>query len=81
MRELSVVIPVMNEEDNIKPMIEAVDVALKDYDYEVIFVDDGSTDATRKHIKEHITDRITLIELRKNYGQSTAMAAGIDYST
>lgn len=81
MRELSVVIPVMNEEDNVKPMIEAVDAALKQYDYEVIFVDDGSTDATRQRIKENLTDRIKLIELRKNYGQSTAMAAGIDFST
>lgn len=81
MRELSVVIPVMNEEDNVKPMIEAVDAALKDYDYEVIFVDDGSTDATRQRIKENLTDRIKLIELRKNYGQSTAMAAGIDFTT
>ena len=81
MRELSVVIPVMNEEDNIKPMIEAVDAALQQYDYEMIFVDDGSTDATRQRIKENITDRIKLVELRRNYGQSTAMAAGIDYST
>jgi len=80
MRELSVVIPVMNEEDNIQPMIEAVDNALKDYDYELIFVDDGSTDATRKRIKERLNSRIQLVELRKNYGQSTAMAAGIDFS-
>ncbi|HNP22970.1 MAG TPA: glycosyltransferase family 2 protein [Panacibacter sp.] len=81
MRELSVVIPVMNEEDNIKPMIEAVAAALKEYDYEVIFVDDGSTDTTRQRIKENLTDRIKLIELRKNYGQSTAMSAGIDFTT
>lgn len=81
MRELSVVIPVMNEEDNIKPMIEAVEAALINYDYEIIFVDDGSTDATRQRIKQNLNDRIYLIELRKNYGQSTAMAAGIDFST
>lgn len=81
MRELSVVIPVMNEEDNVKPMIEAVDAALTGYDYEVIFVDDGSTDATRQRIKENLNDRVQLVELRKNYGQSTAMAAGIDFST
>ena len=54
MRELSVVIPVMNEEDNIKPMIEAVAAALKEYDYKVIFVDDGSTDTTRQRIKENL---------------------------
>ena len=78
-RELSVVIPIMNEEDNIKPMIEAVQNALVNYDYELIFVDDGSTDQTKPRLKAMLTNRIFLVELRKNYGQSTAMAAGIDY--
>lgn len=80
-RYLSVVVPVMNEEDNVQPMVEAVDAALQGYDYELIFVDDGSTDKTRERIKALLTDRIRLIELRKNYGQSTAMAAGIDHCT
>jgi glycosyltransferase involved in cell wall biosynthesis len=80
MKELSVVITVMNEEDNIHPLIAAIRKALQAIDYEIIFVDDGSTDATRPRIKELIDDRIVLIELRKNYGQSTAMSAGIDYS-
>jgi glycosyltransferase involved in cell wall biosynthesis len=80
MRELSLVIPVMNEEDNIQPLLEAVHDALKDFDYEVILVDDGSTDATRKRIVEHADDRTKLVELRKNYGQSTAMTAGIDHA-
>jgi glycosyltransferase involved in cell wall biosynthesis len=69
----------MNEEDNVLPMIEAVHQAVQQYDYELIFVDDGSTDATRERIRHHLTDRIQLVELRKNYGQSTAMAAGIDH--
>jgi glycosyltransferase involved in cell wall biosynthesis len=80
MRELSLVIPVMNEEDNIQPLLEAVHDALKDFDYEVILVDDGSTDATRKRIVEHADDHTKLVELRKNYGQSTAMTAGIDHA-
>jgi glycosyltransferase involved in cell wall biosynthesis len=71
----------MNEEDNVRPMIDAVNAALQDYDYELIFVDDGSTDQTRQRIREALTPRIKLIELRKNYGQSTAMAAGIDHCT
>lgn len=71
----------MNEEDNIYPLVDAIRNALRGIDYEVVFVDDGSSDATRKKIKELIDDRIVLVELRKNYGQSTAMAAGIDYST
>jgi glycosyltransferase involved in cell wall biosynthesis len=81
MRELSVVITVMNEEDNVYPLVKAIDNALSGIDYEVIFVDDGSTDATRKRIKELVNTRIVLVELRKNYGQSTAMTAGIDYTT
>jgi glycosyltransferase involved in cell wall biosynthesis len=81
MRELSVVITVMNEEDNVYPMVQAVHAALVNLDYELIFVDDGSTDATRTRIKELVNDRVLLVELRKNYGQSTAMTAGIDHAT
>lgn len=71
----------MNEEDNVQPMVEAVEAALQGIDYEVIFVDDGSTDATRQRIRKYADGKINLVELRKNYGQSTAMTAGIDYST
>ena len=81
MRELSVVITVMNEEENIRPLLDAVRSALAGFDYEVILVDDGSTDATIARILENADDRTVLVELRKNYGQSTAMTAGIDYSS
>jgi len=77
---LSLVIPVMNEEDNIKPLLQAVAAALNGLDYEVILVDDGSTDATKKRILEYADDRTVLVELRGNYGQSTAMSAGIDHA-
>lgn len=80
MRELSVVITVMNEEENIRPLLEAVRSALAGIDYEVILVDDGSTDKTRLQILEYSDERTVLVELRKNYGQSTAMTAGIDFS-
>jgi glycosyltransferase involved in cell wall biosynthesis len=80
MKELSVVIPVMNEEDNIQPLLQAVRTALTDFDYEIVLVDDGSSDNTKKRILEHADDRTVLVELRKNYGQSTAMTAGIDHA-
>lgn len=80
MRELSIVITVMNEEENIKPLLEAVRSALAGIDYEVILVDDGSTDKTKQQVLDNSDDRTVLVELRKNYGQSTAMTAGIDYS-
>ncbi len=81
MREISVVITVMNEEDNIVPLVDAIRHALQGMDFEVVFVDDGSTDATRQRIRDVMDERIILVELRKNYGQSTAMTAGIDHTT
>ncbi len=78
MKELSVVITVMNERENIKPLIDSIKDALKGIDYEVIFVDDGSSDGTQKELCKYVDDRILLVELRRNYGQSTAMTAGID---
>jgi len=80
MKELSVVIPVMNEVENIEPMIIAVSDALRNLDYEIVFVDDGSSDSTPKEIVRCATDQVRLVELRKNYGQSTAMTAGIDHA-
>ncbi len=81
MPELSVVITVMNEEENIGPLIQEIRKSLPGLDYEVIFVDDGSEDQTRQQIVAHADERIKLVELRKNYGQSTAMTAGIDHAT
>ena len=70
----------MNEEDNIKPLLQSIRNSLTEIDYEVVFVDDGSTDKTRQQILNYADDRTVLVELRKNYGQSTAMMAGIDHS-
>ncbi len=80
MRELSVVITVLNERENIPPLINAIKLALAGIDYEVVFVDDGSNDGTPREIRSNADDHIRLVELRKNYGQSTAMTAGIDHS-
>ncbi|MRJ02118.1 MAG: glycosyltransferase family 2 protein [Epsilonproteobacteria bacterium] len=76
--ELSVVIPVMNEEENIKPLFKALREALEGIDYELIFVDDGSTDRTVEEIKREATERTKLIVFSRNFGQSLAMMAGID---
>ena len=81
MKELSIVITVKDEEENIKPLLESIRLALSEIDYEVVFVDDGSTDNTRQQVLNNADERTLLVELRKNYGQSTAMTAGIDYST
>ncbi len=81
MKELSVVITVKNEEENIRPLLENIRTALPPIDYEIVLVDDGSEDKTRQEVLKAADDRTLLIELRKNYGQSTAMMAGIDYSS
>jgi len=80
MPELSVVITVKNEEQNIKLLLESIRHTLSHLDYEILIVDDGSDDKTRQQVLEYADERTVLVELRKNYGQSTAMTAGIDYS-
>lgn len=79
--ELSVVIPVLNEEESIGLLIDRVQDALAGIDHEIVIVDDGSSDATRDRVRERAGDRLQLVALKKNYGQSTAMAAGIDHSS
>ena len=78
--ELSVIITVLNERENIAPLMEQLQSALQSISHEVIFVDDGSTDGTQDCIRKEAYYAVRLVELRRNYGQSTAMAAGIDYA-
>jgi len=75
---ISIVITVYNEEDNIKPLLEATYSALEDIDYEVILVEDGSTDRTVTEVKKYANSKTKLIIFNRNYGQTTALAAGID---
>jgi len=68
----------MNEEDNVEPLLDAVYGALENYDYELILVDDGSTDRTIERVKSLSNTRTKLIIFNRNFGQTTAMAAGIE---
>lgn len=79
--KLSVVVPVYNEEENIALLVERIKTALQSEYYEIILIDDGSTDSTKHQIKKLNDPSVVLIELKKNYGQSLALAAGIDYAT
>ncbi len=78
MKELSLVITVVNEENNIAPLTERIREALKDFTYEVIWVDDGSTDQTAEVIRNLSDENTKLISLTKNFGQTAALSAGID---
>lgn len=81
---LSVVIPVYNEEDNIRLLHERLRKALDplNQEYEVLFVDDGSTDRTLSILEEiESTDnRLIVLSLRRNFGQTAAFAAGFDFA-
>ena len=79
---ISIVIPIYNEEANIDKLTESILTALSDIKYEVLFINDGSTDNSEKEIQDKIksNSHIKLINLRRNYGQTAAMQAGFDYS-
>ena len=79
---ISIVIPIYNEEDNIIKLSKSIYEALSDIDYEVLFINDGSTDKSEKIIESisQAHSNIKLISLRRNYGQTAAMQAGFDHS-
>ncbi len=80
MKKLSLVVCVYNEEPNIRPLSDQIIKALNGIDFEAILVDDGSTDNTRSEILKINDSRFVLVELKRNYGQSSALQAGIDYA-
>ncbi|MEP6718198.1 MAG: glycosyltransferase family 2 protein [bacterium] len=80
--EVSVFLPVYNEEPNLLPLQAKLDEALKTLgrSAEIIYVDDGSSDGSL-HVLRQIArrdDRVRVVALKRNYGQTAAMAAGID---
>lgn len=82
---VSIIIPVYNEEENVQLLHECLKQMLleQNFLYEVIYVDDGSTDGTSTQLQRLIEQEqhVRLIQLRRNFGQTAAMAAGIDAST
>lgn len=87
MKKISVVIPTYNEEENVKPMAEAVtnlfDVQLADYDYEVIFIDNCSKDKTRELLGEICKEnkKVKAIFNAKNFGQFNSPYYGLLQAT
>ncbi len=84
MPELSVVIPCFNEEDSLPLLAQALHRVLAGMDrsFEVLFVDDGSTDATPRRLEEilAIDPRFRVVTLSQNAGQTAALCAGIDHA-
>ncbi len=77
---ISIVIPVYNEHENITPLYESIEHALHGLEYEIIFVDDGSTDESYHTIRElHERDgRIKCVRLARNFGKTAALTAGFE---
>jgi glycosyltransferase involved in cell wall biosynthesis len=82
--ELSVVVPVLNESENIGPLLQRLMPVLQQAarSFEIIFVDDGSTDNTVDLLRAvHLTDRrVTAISFSRNFGKEIAIAAGLDHA-
>ncbi|HTR45725.1 MAG TPA: glycosyltransferase, partial [Thermodesulfovibrionales bacterium] len=81
---VSVVIPLYNEEENVevlherlRPVLEGIGV-----EYEIIYVDDGSTDNTLSLLEkiQESNASVTVLSLRRNFGQTAAFAAGFDFA-
>ena len=85
MMNLSVVIPIKDERDNLRPLDQRLRQALEPLGitYEVILVDDGSIDGSFEVLKELAARdaRVKVVRLRRNFGQTPALQAGIDYSS
>src|SRR4051794_29396126 len=83
---LSVVVPVKNEEDAILPFVERVgailDSAAAEKGWEILFVDDGSTDSTLAAIiaANHAQPQVRALSLSRNFGKEAALSAGLDHA-
>jgi len=81
---LSVILPVCNERQNIPPLIDEIDAALSaaGISYEIVAIDDGSTDGSAEWLADAAAERadLTLVEFRRNFGQSAAFDAGFRHA-
>jgi len=86
MKKISIIIPAYNEEEALPALMERITKFAddtKDYDFEFLFVNDGSKDRTIELIKEYREKdkRVCYVDFARNFGKETAMKAGIDYAT
>jgi len=79
---LSVIVPVFNEEKNIDPLLKRLLPSVKNYQYEIIFIDDGSKDETVRIVKEKARTNkdIKLISFLRNFGHQQALTAGYKFA-
>jgi glycosyltransferase involved in cell wall biosynthesis len=81
--EVSVVVPLLNEQENIRPLYDQITQSLTDkYNYEIVFIDDGSTDNSFNTLAQlqKNDSRLRVVRFRKNFGQTAALSAGFAHS-
>lgn len=79
---LSIIIPVYNEENNIAPLLDRLIPVIEKYDYEIIFVSDGSTDETANKVNSfaHSNKRVKLVSFYRNFGHQMALTCGYRFA-
>jgi glycosyltransferase involved in cell wall biosynthesis len=83
--ELSIVVPLLNEKENLKPLMESIAASLdgRSLSYEVIFIDDGSTDGSFEILRDlhrNNPSRVRAYRFNRNYGKSAALSVGVNKS-
>ncbi len=86
MKKISIIIPAYNEEESLPILYERIEKlmnSMKNYEFEILFVNDGSKDKTLEEIKEmrKKDQRICYVDFSRNFGKEIAMIAGLDYAT
>ena len=86
MKKVTIIIPAYNEEESIpflKKRIDELINKIKEYEFEILLINDGSSDETLNLIKKwrEEDNRINYVDFSRNFGKETAMIAGFDYST
>jgi len=83
MKEISIIIPVYNSQENIEELSRQINDALQDISFEVVFINDGSKDRSWDVLKKltAVNSNIIAINLRKNFGQDNAIMAGISHAS
>ena len=86
MKKITIIIPAYNEEESLPPLYERIEKLMRSmehYEFEILFVNDGSKDNTINLIKEYREkdNRICYVDFSRNFGKEIAMIAGLDYAT
>src|SRR3954464_15407266 len=80
--EISLVVPVHNETNNVRPLVERVRAALQNLEHEIVFIDDGSKDDSLEKLRALARENrnVKVISLSRNFGHQVAVTVGMEYA-